>query len=79
MVCGGGVYSALSQVWLLTGAAVELLRQNEQPQIILTQRQSTLNQFSLLFPHTKLRTKLSVRKHLGHLIGRHTLSLIAIR
>lgn len=29
MVCGGGVYSALSQVWLLTAAAVELLWRNE--------------------------------------------------
>ena len=54
MVCGGGVYCALSQVWLLTAAAVELLRRNEQPQIILTQRQSTLNQFSLLFVDTQL-------------------------
>ena len=42
MVCGGGVYCALSQVWLLTGAAVELLWRNEQPQIISTERQSRL-------------------------------------
>ena len=29
MVCGGGVYSELSQVWLLTGAAVELCCSDE--------------------------------------------------